>query len=1130
MSEISNRIAELSPQQRAMLEARLSERMASDVPAEIARRPASEPSPLSFAQQRLWFLQQWDPTDPSYNVPLGIRITGALDRAALQAALDGVIARHESLRTTFPAPDGIPRQVIAPEGVLPLECADLRGHPEPERDREAMTLAVAEIRRPFELARGPLMRARLITLREEENLLLLTLHHTVADAWSLGVLVRELGEIYAAASRGVAPSLPPVPLQYADYAAWERERLRGPLLEELLSYWKQKLADLPDALELPFDRPRPAIPSRRGARERAFWGEGLAERAETFSRKEGVTLFMTLMASLQTLLHRYTGQSDVAVGTAIAGRSRPELEGLIGCFINTLVLRGKAAGDPTFRSFLKGIRETALDAYAHQELPFEMLVDALRPERTLSHAPIFQVLMLLGNVTEDTLRIPGAVLTPFPIDMGTAKFDLTIAFWKEQRQLGVEVEYSTDLFDRETIRRLLGHLRRLLGGAIADPELPLSRLPLLGDEERGELLFGWNRTAAPYPKDRSVHALFEMQVERTPDAIALVSGNERLTYRELNARANRLARHLRGFGVGAENLVGLCLDRSPELVVAILGVLKTGGAYVPLDPQSPTARLGHMLRDSGARLVVTQSDLAKTVPAIAALPTLIVDQLTESAMMEKEDEENFPGGVGPENLANLIYTSGSTGTPKGVLVSHRSLVNVLCAMRVEPGLGPSDVLAAVTTVSFDIAGLEIFLPLITGARLVLLSREEASDGPLLAARLRECGGTVMQATPATWKMLVDSGWEGDGGLKVLCGGDALPADLAHALQPRSAAVWNLYGPTETTIWSAVHAVRGPQSGWVPIGRPIWNTQMYILGASGQPSPVGVPGELLIGGEGLARGYRNRPDITAERFVPDPFGAPGSRLYRTGDLARFRADGSVEYRGRLDHQLKIRGFRVEPGEIEARLLEHPSIRDAVVTAREYEGQEKRLVAYLVGEDGQRIETGLLRSFLKNHVPDYMIPSAYVWIDAIPLTPNGKVDRGSLPDPSADGSRRDEEIRRPSSPLEETLVEAFETVLGRAPVGVTQDFFELGGHSLLATQLTSRIRKLIGLDVPLRMVFEAPTVAGLALAVSQHQAETLDSTELASLLEEIEAEDRPDVAAASRGAQEASRPGESWRRER
>jgi amino acid adenylation domain-containing protein len=913
---------------------------------------------LSFAQQRLWFLDRFEPGSPFYNIPAAARLTGELDVVALYRSLVEIVRRHETLRTTFHEVEGQPVQVIAPDLPVALSALDLSDLPTVERGAEVLRLARAEAQRPFDLSHGPLLRITLMKLAPGEHVVLLVMHHIVSDGWSMGVFYRELAALYQGFTTGKSAPLPALPVQYADYAEWQRDRLPGETLEKQLAYWKERLAGAPAALELPTDRPRPPVQTVRGATEPLLISKDLLARVKALCQSTGSTPFMVLLAAFQAVLSRYSGQEDFCIGTPIAGRTRPELEGLIGFFVNTLVLRTDLSGDPTFRELLARVRETALGAYAHQDLPFEMLVEALQPQRDLSRTPLFQVMFALQNTPLPSVDLPGLRFSPIEADSGTAKFDLSLFLAETEQGLAGNLEYNTDLFEAATVRRLLGHFQHLLDAAITDPAQRLSELPLLTQTERLQILGEWNATQTRCPKAQTVHRLFEFQAEQTPYAVALVFEGEDLTYRELNAKANRLAHSLRDLGVGPEVPVGICLERSVNMVVALLAVLKAGGAYIPLDPAYPSERLAFMLSDAGASLVLTQESLVARLSGHEAVP-ICLD--TDAQVIAQQSEENPFPMTGAEHLAYVIYTSGSTGRPKGVEITHASVVNFLTSMRRRPGLNNRDTLLAVTTLSFDIAALEILLPLSVGARVEIVRREVAQDGVRLAEKLAVSGATVMQATPATWRLLLEAGWSGSPGLKILCGGEPLAPELAQQLLARGSSVWNLYGPTETTIWSTLHQVDG-RLGPVPIGRPIDNTEVYVVDGQGQAVPVGVQGELLIGGAGVARGYRRQPELTAEKFIRDPFsGRPEARLYRTGDLARWLRNGELECLGRVDHQVKIRGFRIEPGEIEAVLGQHPAIRQAAVLAREDTPGDKRLVAYVVpnpqdptGEMGAGVE--------------------------------------------------------------------------------------------------------------------------------------------------------------------------------
>ncbi len=1054
---------------------------------------------LSYAQQRLWLIEQLEPGAAAYHIPTALSLKGRLDADSLVAALREVVRRHESLRTRFASADGRPVQVVEQDVELDVPVADLTGLEKAERDERAKELAREEARRPFDLTRAPLVRATLVRLTHEEHVLLLTMHHIVSDGWSMGVLVGELRALYEAYAAGQGSPLEELPIQYADYAAWQRGWLRGEVLEGQLSYWRGQLAGAPEVLEVACDRPRPSAPSYEGAVESVSLPEGLAESLRELARREGVTLYMLLLAAWQTLLMRYTNQGDIVVGSPVAGRTRAETESLIGFFVNTLVLRSDLSGDPTFRELLGRVREVCLGAYAHQEVPFEKIVEELAPERHLNRNPLFQVMFILQNEPAEASEPSGVSLRSLQAGGTATQFDLTLIAAEKGRGLAAALEYQTDLFDGARIRRMLGHLQTLLEGVASDPGARLSALPLLTEAEERQTLVGWNSTRAEYGREERLHRLIEEQVERTPEAVAVRFEGRDLTYRELNARANRLARFLRSCGVGRGERVGVCVERSLEMVVALLGVLKAGGAYLPLDPEYPRERLGFMLEDARVPVLLTQERLAASLPEHGARAVrLDADWGRVSAEPDENLEDELDGG----DLAYVIYTSGSTGRPKGVQVPHRALCNLLASMGESPGLSRDDVLLSVTTLSFDIAGLEIFLPLVNGARLHVASREETMDGGALAKAIAERGVTCMQATPATWHLLIAAGWAGDGRLKALCGGEALGGDLAGQLLERCGSLWNVYGPTETTIWSTRCEVKRA-GGRITIGRPIANTQVYVLDRRMRAQPVGVPGELHIGGTGLARGYLNRPSLTAEKFIPDPFSSePGARLYRTGDLARQLPDGELEFLGRIDHQVKVRGFRIELGEIESALAAHNSVRECVVLAREDEPGDKRLVAYIVAGQGSTPAAKDLREYLKERLPEYMVPQAFVRLPEMPRMPNGKVNRPALRAPEAADTVAGDDYAEPRTPVEARLIELWAEVTGAERVGVHDNFFDIGGHSLLGMMLVSRVKEVFNVEVGLRVLFESPTVAEFASALALSLAEEEQNQSIADFLDRLD----------------------------
>jgi amino acid adenylation domain-containing protein len=1047
------------------------------------------PLPLSFAQERLWFLHQLEPESYAYVEPAALRLV-QVQVKALEQSLSQIVRRHENLRTTFANVQGTPCQVIAPPSPVPLPVIDLTDLPADQRTTEMYRLLDDSSHISFDLGRGPLLYLFLLRMTAEEHILLTTLHHIISDRMSGNLFLQELAFFYDAYSNipdQQAPALlPELPMQYADYALWQRQWLQGEVLQQHVSYWRQQLAGAPSLLELPTDFPRPAHSSSRGAQHFFDLPVSLLQQLTALSTREGVTLFMLLLAAFQTLLLRYSGQTDVVIGTPVSGRNRVEHEGLIGLFINTLVLRTDLSGNPTFRQLLKRVREVCLNAYEHQELPFEKLVEELQPQRSLSYSPFFQVLFVVEHLPSAPAKLAGIAPQGVVWSGIAAKFDLTLTLLEARTKFKGAVEYSTDLFTHERIIRLVRHFQTLLESIVAHPEQRLTDLALLSPAEEEQLLHAWNRPLCPLTDERLLPALFEAQVAQTPEAIALVCEDQQVTYAELNERANQLAHYLRRHGIGPERFVGLYLERSAEMVIALLGVLKAGGAYVPLDPAYPSARLAFIAQDAQLTLLLTQSSLRDLLPS-STCPALCLD--TDWGKIAQE-EVTTPANSGvASNLAYVLYTSGSTGKPKGVQISHTALLNFLESMCQQPGFTSQDVLLAVTSLSFDIAGLELFLPLLTGARLEVAIREVTQDGARLAETLSRCGATVLQATPATWRILLAAGWTGFPQFRAFCGGEALPDTLAAEIQAKGAQVWNLYGPTETTIWSSCYPIprQIPGTGAVPLGTPVANTQFYVLDPASNLVPLGVPGELYIGGAGLARGYLRRPDLTAERFVPDSFGSqPGARLYRTGDRVRYRADGTLEYLGRLDFQVKLRGFRIELGEIETILAQQPGVSQAVALVREDTPGDQRLVAYILPEAGQEIPIGsTLRQALQAHLPEYMLPAAYVAVERWPLTPNGKIDRRALPPPEWT-TQPEAGYAAPRTPTEAQLAEVWTEVLRLERIGIHDNFFALGGHSLLATQLLAQISATFQREVPLRALFEAPTIASLAPLLEQQEA--------------------------------------------
>jgi amino acid adenylation domain-containing protein len=1045
-----------------------------DVPAKplIVSRPRDRDIPLSSAQRRLWFMDRLEGPNATYVIPLAVRMRGTLDRVALEQTLGDVVLRHESLRTIYPDDGGTPKQKILAGFSPPLTRSTVA--------LEALSAAMAaECRRGFNLESEPPFRAHLFELGGGDHVVLLQVHHIAGDGFSLMALAKDVSAAYAARVQGSAPQFPPLAVQYADFAAYQAEMLGaaeepGSLMSRQLAFWTETLKGLPVEITLPKDRPRPAVASYRGDRLAVNIDASLHKRlVETAAAMEG-SVFMVLQAALATLLTRLGGGTDIPIGSPIAGRTDNSLTDLVGCFVNMLVLRTDTSGNPTFRDLVARVRTSNLGAYAHQELPFERLVEGINPERSLARHPLFQVMLALLNTSRIDFKMPGMETALEPVNTGTAQYDLSFYF-NERRGIdgaasGIEgvLEFSTDLFDRQTAERMVNAFLLVLLEATANPDTAIFDLPVLAPEERKTLLETWNSTAAPIPAG-GIHTMFERQAERTPDRTAVIAGAARLTYAELNLRANQIAHALRARGVERGGRVGVCLDRSADLPATLLGILKAGACYVPLDPAFPEERLIFMAENAELTAAVCTSALSDLVN-LPRDQMLLLD--ADAALIAQASCEPIPAdhrAAEERDPAYILYTSGSTGKPKGVVVPHRAVVNFLASMAHEPGLSPEDTLLAVTTLSFDIAVLELYLPLTVGAAVVIASRDQASDGEALGNLIETSGATVMQATPASWRMLLAAGWRNPRPFKALIGGEALPKDLADELIVRGVALWNMYGPTETTVWSTCALIRDTTAG-ITIGKPIANTHIHILDEHGGLCPIGVPGELCISGAGVSLGYWKRPELTAERFVTDPYGADGGTLYRTGDRARWRPDGTLEHMGRLDDQVKVRGFRIELGEIEAVLAFHPQVRQSAVRLLQAGPDDVRILAYYVPENAGLVATSGLRKHMRNYLPDYMIPQMFLTIDEIPLTPNGKVDRRRLPEPVTAGSRTN--ISEPlSDPFQIAIAKIWTDLIGPSrPLGASDRFFEMGGHSLLALQALRRMETATGVKLDLRTLFQ------------------------------------------------------------
>ena len=1085
MMNLDERIAALSPQQRALLELRLKNQAAETSKLQIIPRRDDNTAPLSFAQQRMWMLYQFDPDSYVYNIGSNTRLRGPLDVLVLERSLNEIFRRHESLRTTFTEIDGQPVQVVSSEMTLALRYHDFAELPEAEREAKMRRVVSEGMREPFNLSQGPLLRATLIRLSSEEHVIQLLMHHIVSDAWSLDVLLKEMIGSYEAFLKGEPSPFPPLPIQYTDFARWQRERLDGEAMEAQVAYWKDRLADTPAILELPTDRPRPAIQTMRGARHTFSLSETLTEQLKAISRKEGVTLYMTMLAAWQALLARYSGQKDILVGTSIANRNRSETEPLIGFFLNMLVLRTDLSGNPSFRELLARVREVTLGAFAHQDVPFEKLIEELRLERVTSHPPLFQVAFGLADTTGQPPQLSKIGYSQLEFDSTPAKFDLTLDIGLVEDGMMGALVYNIDLFDAETASRMIQNFTTLLEGIVAAPDMPVARVSLVNGAEREQMLVAWNDTHLDYAHDAYIHDAFEEQAQSAPQNIAVVFENEEITYEDLNRRANQLAHHLRSLGVRAETPVGLYVERSIDMIVGLLAILKSGGVYVPLDPAYPSERLSWMTEDAGVSVIITQEQLLFTLPSFA-LTAEVVCIDSEWELIEQHSSENPVRAGSPENLAYVIYTSGSTGRPKGTGISHRAAVSHLTGAQKAFEMRADDRVLQFASLNFDVSLEQIFTTLWSGARLVVRGAEVWSAEEFFE-RSAESGLTVANFPTAYWQQLTQTldpialGRNPQLRLVIVGGDSIMPEAVAQwqsaEIDPGAIRLLNAYGPTEATITASIYDIPAGFSDnsspvRVPIGRPLLNKTIYLLDEQLEPVPIGVPGQLYIGRDGLARGYINRPELTAERFIPDPFSTtPGQRLYDSGDRARYQPDGSIEFLGRLDQQVKIRGFRIEIGEIEAILNEHEGVSEAAVVVSASGSGEQRLVAYVVGE------TREWRAYLKERVPEYMIPSVFVAIEEMPLTVTGKIDRQAL---VALGVREDgagDEYEAPRNEIEESLVEIWKQVLRVERVGINDNFFELGGDSILSIQIVARANQA-GLRLTAKQIFEYQTVAELA----------------------------------------------------
>jgi amino acid adenylation domain-containing protein len=1043
----------------------------------IPRLNSTLPHPLSPLQQRLWFMEKLNPDVPVYNESEAVLLTGNLNAVALEKAFNVIVGRHEALRSTIEVIDGAPNAIIHQDWPLRFREFDLSPLTFAKRQSELDRLLIDEPRIPYSLETTPGIRVSLICLSEREHVLILNMHHIICDWASEGIIWRELSAAYRSFLNGEPANLPALPISHRDYAVWNEKRLSEADFSQDLAFWEENLKNAPALLEIPTDRPRPATMSYKGKRQRRKLSSNLTEALRTSSRQERTSLFTIFAAALDTVLYRYTGTDDILLGLPIGDRDLPELQSTIGFLLHTHVLRTALSSDITFREILSRVQKGVLDLYAYRTVPFDQVVRKLQPERNPSYSPLFQVMLNWRDRDQqlDFIGLEGLAVESLMASADTCKFDLFFFVTDTGDEIWLELEYNTDLFDHDRISRLLGHYQTVLEAVVADPGAAIGEIPLLTTDEYKQVVFDWNHTHVDFPEKQCVDQLIEKQIGRVPDKIAVSCGEERLTYRQLGDRIDQLAGYLQRSGVKRNDLVAICVERSVDMIVGLLGIMRAGAAYLPLDPTFPPERLAFMLQDAQPSLLLTQERLRALLPQSEVL-VFALDALPPSTGIPPTAAAKH----GPDDLAYVLYTSGSTGTPKGVQIPHRALANFMLSMQREPGITASDTLLAITTLSFDIAGLELYLPLTVGAHLVIASDQAARDGKQLLALMKSAETTLMQATPVTWRMLLDAGWHGDQNLTVLCGGESWNSELAMQLLSRCKSLWNMYGPTETTIWSAVSRVQA--NGYVRIGQPIANTSLYVLDQCNQPAAVGIPGELHIGGRGLALGYLRRPELTGQRFIPHPFSAQNEKLYKTGDLVRRLADGSIEFLRRLDHQIKLRGFRIELGEIESLLGRQPGIKQCIVTLQEFDQDDKRLVAYIV-QDNQHKAPAIdeLRNTLKQQLPAYMVPSSFSVLNSMPLTANGKIDRKALSVSTVTAISGSAAVASPRDAIESTLVQIWGKLLQVHPVGIRSNFFDLGGYSMLVFRLFAEVNKTYHTSLPIATIFTAPTIEQLAEVV-------------------------------------------------
>jgi amino acid adenylation domain-containing protein/thioester reductase-like protein len=1091
MSNLSKYLSTISPNKLALLSKQI-ESKSTKTPTKqvIARRNQSDEVPLSFAQQRLWFLAQLEPENPFYNQPTALKLHGELNIAVLKQSLTELIRRHEPLRTTFSSNlEGKTKQIIHPPREVVLPTVNLEQLNPSQQEQQIKQLASLEAQKVFNLEQDQPLRVTLLKLSPSEHIIFFTTHHIITDEWSIGILVKEISTLYQAYLEEKTSPLPELAIQYADFALWQREWLTGEVVATQLNYWQQQLESIP-RLDLPTDYLRPVNTTYQGASHTFDLSPSLSTGIKALAQSQGTTLFMTLLAAFKLLLSRYSGQEDIPIGTPIANRNRAEIEGLIGFFVNTLVLRTNLEGNLSFTELLQRVKEITLGAYTHQDIPFEQLVEELKVERNLNRNPLFDVMFTIEQVKGEELSLPGLSLSYLDAETNKVVCDLTLSIAESEAGLVGAIEYSTELFQASTIERMVAHFQVLLEAIISNPEVKLSEIPLLTSTEREQLLVEWNDTKVEYPQEQCIHELFEEQVEKTPDAVALVYEDQYLTYRELNNRANQLAHYLQQeHGVQAEVLVGICVERSLEMTVAILAILKSGGAYIPIDPNYPTQRITEIIEDAGIEILLIQQQLETKLNLQAKTSLQLLSLDSSWSDIANQSTDDCHSQVSSANLAYVIYTSGSTGKPKGVAVTHTALVNYTLEIAQQFELEETDRVLQFASVGFDVVVEELFPTWITGATVVLLENNQLISCSEFQQVIGKEQLTVFELPTAYWHQWVlelasNQEQVADCVRLVIVGGERISGERFKQWQQLSTPLIHVYGLTETTVTSTLHkfnrATEELEAGReLPIGKPIGNTEIYLLDNQLQPVPVGVSGEIYIGGAGIARGYLNLPELTADRFIPNPFSTKStSRLYKTGDKGRYLENGEIEYIGRIDHQVKLRGFRIELGEIEAALNQNLVVANSVVIVREDLPGNQQLVAYLTAKAEQKIEIAQLRSYLAEKLPGYMIPSAFVELEALPLTPNGKIDRKALPVPDSSQLVVDTEYVAPTTSLEKMLVGIWQEILGIKQAGINDNFFELGGHSLLLTQLIGKLKHAFQIELPLRILYESPTVASLA----------------------------------------------------